>query len=212
MTSRVFPQGSEQHRRLPAGSAHSLVHYYNFALSKASYQVRCKWDGDQIVEPQSFGRVIHHLRESKPGSLEWWLSPWRLGYWWYTGINLWDAQQQIWVPQSLPLIGRKRDHGFWPAGRWIIFKHHAHFEYLFTRLLAHKFIGCLFFHLKGMKKDRGSGVYQFNENPQSPFRSRIEMNWTNPALQTLAKIQSIEPTVQHMPDPAELGIRPIIHR
>src|SRR5947207_7983507 len=38
----VFPPGSDMHRRLPADHVNSLVHYYNFALSKASYRVCAK--------------------------------------------------------------------------------------------------------------------------------------------------------------------------
>jgi glycosyltransferase involved in cell wall biosynthesis len=209
---RVYPPGSEQYRLLPINSAHSLVHYCNFALSKATYQIRCKWDGDQIAEAHSFGRVIRQLRNLKPGTMGWWFSPWRLGYWWYTGINLWDAQQRIWVPKTRPFIGRGHDHGFWPAGRWIIFKHHDIYEYLFTRLLAHRFVGCMFFHLKGMKKDRGTGVYQFDQNPSSPFRPRIEKTWIDPPLETLAEFRTSEPSTRHMPDPIELGIRPIVTR
>jgi hypothetical protein len=140
------------------------------------------------------------------------LSPWRLGYWWYTGINLWDAQHQVWVHKRNPLIGKYRDHGFWPAERWIYFKHHPQVEYLFTRLLVHKFIGCLFFHLKRMKKDRGIGVYQLDENPQSPYHSRVERNWNNPALQSWSEFKLTEPTAQHMPNPIDLGIHPITLR
>jgi glycosyltransferase involved in cell wall biosynthesis len=209
---RVFPQGSDQHRCLPANSVHSLVHYSNFALSKASYQVRCKWDGDHVAEPKSFERVVRQLRELKVGTWAWWLSPWRVGYWWYTGVNLWDHNGQIAVPQTQPMVGRRKDNGFWPAGRWIMFKHHPTFEYLFTRLLAPKFVGCLFFHLKGMKKDRGIGVYRLVENPQSPFVHRVERRWTNPTLKSFVEFRAAEPMAQSMPIPAELGIRPIIER
>lgn len=146
---RVFPQGSEQHRRLPANSVHSLVHYSNFALSKASYTVCCKWDGDQFAEPAAFGAVVRRLRRLERGTREWWLSPWRWGYWWYMGVNLWDNHGQIAVPQSRPIIGHSKDHGFWPANRWTIFKHHPRVEYLFTHLLAHQYVGSLFFHQIG---------------------------------------------------------------
>src|SRR6266496_3776678 len=38
---KLVPLGSPEHRRNPANSVRSIVHYFNFALSKASYQVRC---------------------------------------------------------------------------------------------------------------------------------------------------------------------------
>jgi glycosyltransferase involved in cell wall biosynthesis len=209
---RVYPPGSEAHRRLPANSVHSLVHYYNFALSKASYQVRCKWDGDQIAEPESFGAVVRRLRRIQRGTREWWLSPWQWGYWWYVGVNLWDSKGQVAVPRTRPMIGQAKDHGFWPAQRWIRFKHHPHFEYLFTHLLVHRYVGCLFFHLKGMKRDRGIGVYRLDENPESPYVDRVKTRWTDPPLQAFADFQAGEPIAKDMPTPTALGIHPIVTR
>ncbi len=77
----VFPQGSEQYRMLPPNHVSSLVHYYNFALSKASYQVRAKWDGDIIAASEPFGHIVKQLRDLKPRTLSHWSSPWKMGYW-----------------------------------------------------------------------------------------------------------------------------------
>jgi cellulose synthase/poly-beta-1,6-N-acetylglucosamine synthase-like glycosyltransferase len=133
----VFPQGSQPHRRLPPNHASSLVHYSNFALSKVSYRVCVKWDGDMIAAPEPLGRVMDQLRSLKSGSLSWWWSPWKLGYWWFSGVNLWDRDGQIYVVKLWPRSGGSRDVGFWPAGRWQVFNHHKQVEYLRTRLLKH---------------------------------------------------------------------------
>ena len=209
---QVFPQGSTQHRRLSPNSVHSLVHYYNFSLSRASYQICCKWDGDQIAVPELFGGVVRKLRQLKPGTPAWWLSPWRWGYWWYMGLNLWDHKGQIWVPQTRPIMGDWGDHGFWPANRWIVFKHHPLVEYLFTRLLVHRYVGCLFFHLKGMKKDRGIGGYQLDAYPDSAFASRTEKRWTDPVLLEFEAYRARERRVRDMPAPADVGIHPVVAR
>ena len=39
-----------------------------------------------------------------------------LGYWWYTGVNLWDDDGQILVPRNRLLLGRARDHIFLARG------------------------------------------------------------------------------------------------
>src|SRR5581483_4356771 len=108
---RVAPLGSREHQTTPANSIHSFVHQCNFALSKASFQIRCHWGGDQIADPISFRQLTQRLRQLPRGSIEWWLSPWRFGYWWYMGMNLWDKQGQLFVSRQYPFLGTRRDHG-----------------------------------------------------------------------------------------------------
>jgi Beta-1,4-N-acetylgalactosaminyltransferase (CgtA) len=127
---KVFPGGSEQHLALRADHVSSLVHYYNFALSKISYRICAKWDGDMIAAPEPFDRVMNQLRRIKPGSLSWWLSPWRMGFWWYSGVNLWDQAGKVFVIKPRPRSGSKRDCGFWPVGRRTTFRHDPRFEVL----------------------------------------------------------------------------------
>jgi glycosyltransferase involved in cell wall biosynthesis len=128
----VFPQGSEQHRALPANHVSSLVHYFNFALSKVSYRVCAKWDGDMIAAPAALGRVLNRLRSLKAGTFPWWSSPWKMGFWWYKGVNLWNQDGRILVVKSRPTSGSKNDHGFWPVGRRHIFRHYSRAGYLRT--------------------------------------------------------------------------------
>lgn len=208
----VFPQGSSQYRQLPPDSVHSLVHYANFALSRASYQIRCKWDGDQIAIPDAFGQAVQRIRNLKPRRLAWWLSPWKLGYSWFTGVNLWDRDGGVYVPRIRPLVGKLHDIGFFPAERLNLFKHYAHSEYLFTRLMWHRYIGCLFFHLKGMKKDRGVGVYQLDKNPDSPYMYSLDKAWSDPELYTFEELRTKEPQARNLPKPEALGIHPIVAR
>jgi len=205
----VFPQGSEQHRTLPANHVSSLVHYANFALSKASYQVCALWDGDMIAAPDALGQVMDRLRSLEPRTLSWWLSRWKLGYWWFKGVNLWDQDGKVFVLKSWPTSGSRKDHGFWPIGRRHIFRHYRVSLYLRTRLFIPTFVGFMFFHVKGMKKDRGIGVYQLEKNPNSRYRKRVEQFWTNPELITFEEYCQIEPRARSLPSPESLGIRPV---
>lgn len=205
----VFPQGSDQHRTLSPNHVSSLVHYYNFALSKASYRVSVKWDGDHIAIPEALGRVVDRLRGIESGTLSWWRSPWKRGYWWFRGINLWDEKGKIYIPKPRPTVGGKKDCGFWSVGRRRIFRHHPRFEVLHIRWLIHSFVGSLFFHVKGMKKDRGIGVYQLERNLNSPYKSIVERIWTNPELMTFADYCQSDPAARSLPHPESLGIRPL---
>ena len=60
-----------------------------------------------------------------------------------------------------------------------------------------------------MKKERGRSVYQFDRNPDSPFRVRVEKNWMNPRLITLQEYLESNPAARSLPPPESLGIRPI---
>ena len=60
-----------------------------------------------------------------------------------------------------------------------------------------------------MKKDRGIGIYQFEKNPDSLYRKRIEETWTNPELITFEEYCQIEPRARSLPNPESLGIRPM---
>jgi glycosyltransferase involved in cell wall biosynthesis len=205
----VFPQGSEQHRLLPAKHVNSLVYYSNFALSRSSYQICVKWDGDMIAAPDPLKRLLERLRGLKPWTLSWWLSPWRHGYWWHCGVNLWVRDGKIYVVKPRPTSGSRRDHGFWPMGQRRIFRHHSRVEVLDTRWLIPTFVGFLFFHVKGMKRDRGISIYQLERNPSSPYKNRIERMWTNPELFSFKEYCRIEPAARVLPDPESIGIRPV---
>jgi len=208
----IAPLGSREHQTTPGNSVHSFVYQCNFALSRASFQIRCKWDGDEIADPNSFGSLTRRLRQLRRGSLEWWFSPWRLGYWWYTGLNLWDERGALFVPDHRPFMGHAKDHGFFPAGRWIMYKRYRGGEYLFTRLLAKRYMGCVCYHLRGLKKQRGFEKYQFEQNPESLYARRMRRYFANPKFIPLCEFRESNAKARQLPLPEALGIRPIYER
>jgi hypothetical protein len=206
----VFPQGSAMHAALPANHVSSLVHYSNFALSKASYRIRVHWDGDMVAAPEPLRDIVDGLRSIKSWTLGWWRSPWKRGWWWFSGVNLWDHDGRLFVPKTRTTESGRWDHGFWPAGRGNILRHHPTFEVLHTRSLVQTHVGFVYFHVKGMKKDRGLGVYQLEKNPHSIFNIRkYDPRWTHPELLTFEEYCQIEPAARSLPNPETLGIRPI---
>jgi glycosyltransferase involved in cell wall biosynthesis len=205
----VFPQGSEMQRRLPANDVNSLVHYYNFALSKATRQVCAKWDGDMIAAPQPFRQVMDRLRSARNSMLARWTSPWTAGFWWYSGVNLSDKDGKIFVIKKRPRAWGRYDHGLWPVSRVNKFTHDPRFELLNTRWLVKSFVGFVFFHLKGMKRDRGAGVYQLERNPNSPYKKLVDEVWRDPEVITLDEYCRMMPAARSLPTPESLGIRPL---
>lgn len=208
----TFPLGSRKHLATPGGSVHSFVYYCNFALSKASYQIRCNWDGDQIADPRALGCVVERLRGLRPGSIEWWSSPWRFGYWWFIGLNLWNQNDELYVPMSRPFAGPFHDLGFYPAARWVRFKRFPRGEYVFKRLLWHQYVGCILYHLKGMKQNRGIDNYQLADNPDSLFKPYLARTWTNPPLLKVQEFRAQDARAGELQPPEALGIPALVAR
>lgn len=204
----VFPPRTTMHAATPPSHVSSFVYYFNFALSKVSYRVCRMWAGDMIAAPEPLARIMERLRSVKPWTLDWWRSPWKMGWWWMSGVNLWDHDGRVFVPKTNPRAYGKKDHGFWPIGRRNIFRHHSRVEYLRARLFIKTFVGFAYFHVKGMKKDRGIGLYH-EENTNPLYLKRLKECWTNPELITFEEYCQIEPAARRLPEPASWGIRPV---
>jgi glycosyltransferase involved in cell wall biosynthesis len=205
----AVPPTTHRHAATPASQVQSFVHYSNFALSKVSHRVCLLWDGDMIAAPEPLTRILEGLRAIKPRTLAWWRSPWRLGWWWFSGVNLWDRDDKIFVPRTWPRAFGNKDHGFWPVTPRNIFRHHPRVELLNTRWLMKTFVGFVYFHVKGMKKDRGLSPHLSLEMMNPVHKERFEKHWTNPELITFEEYCRIEPAASCLPDPESLGIRPV---
>ncbi len=205
----VFPPESDRHRRLPPDHVSSLAHYYNFALSQTTRRICAKWDGDMIAAPEPLGRIVDRLRGLKFPAPAWWLSPWQRGYWWYSGVNLCDRGGEIFVVKAKPRVSGRWDHGLWPIRRRNIFAHRPRFEVLRTGGLVKQFVGFVFFHVKGMKRDRGLRIDQLDKNPRSRHINAAEKFWLNPEVISFEEYCQIEPGARSLPDPRSLGIRPV---
>jgi glycosyltransferase involved in cell wall biosynthesis len=208
----VFPPGSEMHRRLPPDHVSSLVHYYNFALAKATRQVCAKWDGDMIAAPAPLGAMVERIRRARTSPLRRWTSPWRGGFWWFSGVNLVDRYGGVYVLKTWPRVLGVYDAGFWPASRAHTFKHHPRFEFLDQGWLVRSFAGFAFFHVKAMKRDRGIGVYELEKNPASDYHKIAAEHWRDPEVMTFEEYLKIEPAARRLPRPEEMGIRPLTAR
>jgi hypothetical protein len=76
--------------------------------------------------------------------------------------------------------------------------------------LLPSYLGFVYFHVKGMKRDRGMEVYQLEKNPHSIFnRLKLDPRWTNPELMTFEEYCRMEPAARTLPNPEDLSIWPI---
>ena len=158
----VYPQGSKEHIALPADSPHSLVNYYNYALSKTTRKIAVKLDGDHIAIPETLSPVVAELREKGTAHF--------MGF---RGINLArDMFGNAAVLEQRPLIGGG-DIGFFTVGKDTYFIHHENFE-LFNHKMPHRLCGTLFFHCKHLKRCKGFSNYDLDDNPDSRYHAQME--------------------------------------
>ncbi len=58
----VHPPGSDGHRTTPPDAPHSLVNYYNFALSRTRYSHATKLDDDHVAMGEATARLVADVR------------------------------------------------------------------------------------------------------------------------------------------------------
>lgn len=189
---RVFPPGSVQHLQEPMGSPHSLVNYYNYALAKTTRKVAVKIDGDEIYLRGPFKQLADEIRAEKCST--------PIGI---SGLNLWDAKGEVSINANHPVMA-SLDKGFFTVSPRTFFVHDRHYE-LFT-FAFERSAGIFFYHVKGMKKDRGVGNY-FVQPGETTFSSAKLGGLTSPALMSWQDFSLLMENTEKFTDPAALGLR-----
>ncbi|MDG6822747.1 hypothetical protein QA312_02095 [Glaesserella parasuis] len=155
----VYPQGSQKYKELASSDFHSLVNYYNFALSKTTKKWAIKIDGDQILYKGSVIRQKYEeLRLNKPNHIQL-----------LSGVNLIDNYGKLYVPSSARFCNFYGDLWLFRVDKDTIFKKGQEWEYL--DLSNRTYVDTIFvhYHLKFMKNDYGIGNYELDENPNSRY-------------------------------------------
>lgn len=189
---KVFPCASAEHRLEPMGSPHSVVNYYNYALAKTTRKIAIKVDGDELYLDKPFRQLAHDLRSgncSTPIGVQ--------------GINLWDEIDGIFVNASHPVMA-DIDKGFFTVSPRTFFVHYRHYE-LFTYAYERS-AGIVFYHLKGMKKDRGLGNYCVQPGATTFSAAHVD-RLTEPDLISWQEFSLLMGNSADLPEPATLGLR-----
>jgi len=191
----AHPPSSPGHVSSPPTSPRSDVNYSNFALSRTTCRYCVKVDGDHIAVPKAFGRLTDWVRREKPRAFVTFL-----------GINLWESGGRAYVRRDLPFCGTNGDIGFFPVDRWTRFAHLAKYSRPVHAVPTIR-SGVAFFHIKGMKRDKGLLKYDIGRLPRSPRRRLLGAVWgLRPALLTWAEFAERHPVPDYLPDPATLGL------
>lgn len=150
---KVFPPNSELYISLPADHPQSLVHYYNFALSKTTKNIVFKMDDDEIFFPNSLRELRKEVNEKISIGLR--------------GINLFDYSGKLYINKNEYKTG---------GGDTLLFKYNPSCKFkksnnyeVFSHNSKVKKISDAFYHLKRCKKDRGINNYNLEENKNSRY-------------------------------------------
>lgn len=145
----VYPALSKKHVITSPFSIHSLVNYYNFALSKTTKKVVVKIDADHLPVITKFSAAVERIRKEGLDTMQY-----------FYGVNVYVENEAILVNKKKPFT-HGFDCGFFPVGKGTYFIHRKNSESLklplrmyFTRVS----LGVLFYHLKGLKLNAFSNV------------------------------------------------------
>lgn len=160
---RVHPPGSAGHAAEPADSPHSLVNYYNFALSRTRFSHATKLDDDHLAIAPGLDALVRGVRAGRFGS--------EMSC--FSGFNLArDAGERLGIAAPEPFSG-SGDIGVFPVSPDTFFTHDRRFERFHGGGLRRRFRGFVYWHLKYLKPDLGFANYELAGNPDSRYARRL---------------------------------------
>ncbi|MDO4433732.1 MAG: hypothetical protein Q4B82_04045 [Alysiella sp.] len=157
----VYPQGSEQYKKLASDDVHSLVHYYNFALNQTTKKWAIKIDGDLILSSEKvpvLRQYYQDLSQNYPNDV----LP-------VSGINLIDHHKQLFVSTSSPYCGLHGDLCLFRVDEDSFFIKTTETEHLDLSKRHKRKNVFAYYHLKFMKNDFGVGNYELKQNRHSVY-------------------------------------------
>lgn len=157
----VYPQGSSQFKQLSEDNYHSLVNYYNFALSKTTKKWVIKIDGDLYLPPEKVDclrNLYHYLKENDIN-----------GFIPIGGVNILDHQGEMYVASNSKFCGINGDLCLIRVDSDTFFFKGENTEMLaMTERTRYNSIFA-YYHLKFMKADYGVGNYELLQNRASVY-------------------------------------------
>lgn len=151
----VYPPGSKEYTHYPITSHHSLVYYYNFALSKTNYKYIFKFDDDEIFFPKIIEK-IYKLCNNEYVCFG------------LKGINLIDINKKLFVHKHKYRSTPGKDTLFFRYDKSCKFTKGERCENFISNHIIKDIITC-FYHLKFCKSDRGQNNYLLNNNDNSEY-------------------------------------------
>ncbi|WP_424947952.1 hypothetical protein [Candidatus Spongiihabitans sp.] len=145
---KVHPVRSVEHAQTPDDSVHGLANYYNYALSKTTFNTATKLDDDHFAIASKIAPLIKTIRADIAASKQ--------KIYMFSGINLFrDKDSNIGVVEKNPFSGN-RDINYHPVNAQTIYHNSTgaeSFNKKYRRTLPTEYMGIMYFHLKGLKKE-----------------------------------------------------------
>ena len=145
---KVNPPHSKEHTQTPDDSVHGLANYYNYALSKTTYQVAVKLDADHLAIPCKLTPLLATIRRD--------MATGKQKIYMFSGINLGlDLYSVIGIIENNPFSG-VNDINYHPVNEQTVYHQSRKIESFnktYRRSLETEYMGIMYFHLKALKKD-----------------------------------------------------------
>lgn len=184
---KVVPIGTPESLTIDPRSPHCIANYYNFSLALTSRAIAIKVDGDHLAVRKRFERICHRVRRDLPPKRRYPIY----------GLNITEYEGEIviynYYNYAPEFTGDRRakkgpppftsgDHCFYHVDEtcWhtvdpeVGYEHMDHADR--PRYAGAAMTYC-FFHLKGMKKDRGTGNWGIASSD-----AHIRKAWTSNVL------------------------------
>ncbi|MFA7311798.1 MAG: hypothetical protein WC024_08220 [Shewanella sp.] len=146
---KVHPIFSDAHNNCTTYDVHSLANFYNYTLSKTSYNIATKLDDDHIAIDRNLKPVISRIRNDIASNVK--------KVYTFSGVNLaLDCSNKLGVYVSNALVGTG-DHMYFPLSSSIYFSQGVDMEVFEfkNKNYIKEYVGVLYFHLKYLKDGYG---------------------------------------------------------
>ncbi|MEO3385199.1 hypothetical protein [Mesorhizobium sp. CAU 1741] len=183
---RVHPPGSAAHAAEPANSPHSLVNYYNFALSRTRYAYATKLDDDHLAITELLRGLCDSLRTMPAGSDGVMHC--------FSGLNLARDTAGTLVTPATSTISGTGDIGFFQVSPDTWFRHDRRYERFHRGGLKREFSGFLYWHLKYLKQGEGFANYELESNPDGRYWRQLGRLRASPMLSLPQLRATMRPT------------------
>jgi len=161
---QVYPPGSKGHKETPPDSVHSLVNYYNYALSQSTRRFATKLDDDHIAFPEALANAVRPLANGRAQNC----------LFGYSGLNLLahPSTGEIGVCSNRPFAGNG-DLFIFPVSPDTYFVHSELFEEFRHRCSRRRYLGLIFYHLKYLKENFGWNNYEVDKDRMPAVMKRL---------------------------------------
>ena len=145
---KVHPVRTKEHAQMPDDSVHGMANYYNYALSKTTYNTATKLDADHLAIPCKLASLTKEIRaDIVAGEKKFYM---------VSGINIIRQGDTILAGGKIayPFSGNG-DHFFHPVSPAYHYKNGSYFEELHRpppKQVERKYMGITHFHLKYLKQ------------------------------------------------------------